>query len=107
MNPLTQGGIKSIEFRRRQAIQKIMKDRERFKAHDKVFGNFATQPKTNIKKKIHGRLDIGKPKITKTPKKTKTKTTKKKEKKPKDVFEKLSIVATAELKKYNKKTKKK
>jgi len=90
-----------IEIRRRQAMEKIKRDRKRFRKHDKVFGTFTTQPKTNIKEKIHGRLGISKPKITKTPKKTKT--IKKKKKKPKDVFEKLSIVATAELKKHGKK----
>jgi len=110
--PFTPGSERSIEFRRRQAMEKIKRDRERFREHDKVFGTFAAQPKTNISEKLHGRLDISKPKVTKTKSAPKTKTTKKvsikkKEKSPKDVFEKLSLVATAELKKYNKKDKKK
>ena len=89
-------------------MEKIKRDRERFREHDKVFGTFAAQPKTNISEKLHGRLGISKPKVTKTksaPKKTKTTkkvSIKKKEKSPKDVFEKLSLVATAELKKYRK-----
>jgi len=109
----TQGSTNSMELRRKQAMEKIIRDREKFKEHDKVFGTFAAKPKTDIREKLHGRLDIGKPKVTKTksvPKKTKTTrkvSIKKKEKSPKDVFEKLSLVATAELKKYNKKDKKK
>ncbi|MBU4283968.1 MAG: thrombospondin type 3 repeat-containing protein, partial [Nanoarchaeota archaeon] len=95
-----------IETRRRQAMEKIMRDREKFKKHDEVFGTFVTQPKTDIMEKLHGRLDIGKPKPA--PKKIKAKKpVKKQAKKPRDVFEELSKVATAELKKYNKKDKKK
>jgi len=110
--PSTPGSTNSMELRRRQAMEKIIRDRERFREHDKVFGTFAAQPKTNTIENLHGRLDIGKPETTKTdsvPKKTKVtkKVTKKKEKSPKDVFEKLSLVATAELKKYKKKDKKK
>jgi len=107
-----------IEARRKQAMEKIMKDRERFKNHDKVFGTFASKPKTNINAKLHGRLDIGKLEIPKIhPKRIKTKKTKakktkktrktkkiktKRAKKPKNVFEELSKVASAELKKYKK-----
>ncbi|RLG24473.1 hypothetical protein DRN85_07635 [Methanosarcinales archaeon] len=104
--PFTPKSADSIELRRRQAMERIMKEREeKFKQRDKMFGTFA--PKGGIREKLHGRLDLGKPKAVKpAPKKIKTKkktTTKKKEKKPRDVFEELSKVATSELKKYKKK----
>ena len=94
---------RSIELRRRQAMEKVMRDREKFKQRDKMFGTFA--PKRDIREKLHGRLDIGKPKAVKpAPKKIKTKKpVKKQAKKPRDVFEELSKVATTELKKYKKK----
>jgi len=117
--PFSPESTSSLELRRRQAMEKIIRDRERFKEHDKAFGTFTTPPKTDIKEKLHGRLDISKPKVVKpVPKKTTTtkettttkktpitkkKSVKKKEKKPRDVFEELSKVATAELKKYKKK----
>ncbi len=124
--PFTPGSTNSLELRRKQAMEKIIRDRERFKEHDKAFGTFTVPPKTDVNEKLHGRLDIGKPKTVgpapkkttvtkKTPTKKKTTTTKKtpitkkkrvkkkKEKKPRDVFEELSKVATAELKKYKKK----
>jgi len=101
---------KSIEIRRKQAMEKIMGDREKFKEHDKVFSTFAPNPESNIKEKLHGRLDIGKPaakkpKITHKPKPAhkKVKGVKsKKGSKSKDIFDELSKVATAELKKYRK-----
>ncbi len=112
----------SIELRRKQAMDNLRKDRERFKEHDKIFSTFSS-PKSDAGSKIHSRMDIGKTETLKQPEKTeKKKTTKKKttktvsskktkkpaskkEKRPKDVFEKLSVVATAELKKYKKKKK--
>ncbi len=102
--PFTPGSANSIELRRRQAMERIMKEREeKFKQRDKMFGTFA--PKGDIREKLHGRLDLGKPKAVKpAPKKIKTKKpVKKKAKKPRDVFEELSKVATTELKKYKKK----
>ena len=105
--------INSLELRRKQAMEKIIRDRERFKEHDKAFGTFTIPPKTDVKEKLHGRLDISKPNVVKpVPKKTTTskktpitkkKSVKKKEKKPRDVFEELSKVATSKLKKYKKK----
>ena len=101
-----------IEIRRKQAMEKIIEDREKFKEHDKIFSTFAPKPESDIREKLHGRLDIGKPKVIKpAPKKTTTikktpitkkKSVKKKEKKPRDIFDELSKVATAELKKYRK-----
>jgi len=111
--PFSPESTSSLELRRKQAMEKIIRDRERFKEHDKAFGTFTTPPKTDIKEKLHGRLDISKPEVVKpVPKKTTTtkkttitkkKSVKNKEKKPRDVFEELSKVATAELKKYKKK----
>ena len=91
-----------IEIRRKQALKKIMKEREeKSKQKDKIFSAFAPKPKEDIKEKLHGRLDIGKPEtIKQVPKKIKAKT---QPKIPRDVFEELSKVATAELKKYKKK----
>jgi hypothetical protein len=120
----------SIELRRKQAMNNIRKDRERFKDHDKIFSTFESKPQSNANEKIHARMEIGKPgpvkkepekkaelkkqepeKKTKSKKTTKKKTkkkikkTKKKEERPKDVFERLSLVATAELKKHKGKKK--
>ncbi len=110
--PFTPGSTSSLELRRKQAMEKIIRDREKFKEHDKAFGAFTVPPKTDVKEKLHGRLDIGKPEAVRpapkkatTAKKTpaaKKKIIRKKEKKPRDVFEELSKVATAELKKYRK-----
>jgi len=99
----------SIEIRRKQAMEKIIEDREKFKEHDKIFSTFAPKPETNIRKNLNEKPNISKPKpkeIKPTNKKVKN-IKAKKGSESKDVFDELSKVATAELKKYNKGNKKK
>ena len=94
----------SIEIRRKQAMEKIIEDREKFKEHDKIFSTFAPKPETNIRKNLNEKPNISKPKpkeIKPTNKKVKN-IKAKKGSESKDVFDELSKVATAELKKYRK-----
>jgi len=104
IKPLTPEQRKSIEIRRRQAMDRI--NRERFKKHEKVFSTFAPKPGSNIREKPHKKPDISKPK-PKEVKPANKKIKAKKRSEPKDVFDELSKVATAELKKYGKGNKKK
>ena len=104
VRPLTPQQKRLMEIRRRQAIEKI--NRERFKEHKKLFSTFVAKPKSSIREKPHEKINISKPKpkgLKPAPKKIKAK----KSSEPKDVFKELSKVAAAELGKYNKKDKKK
>ncbi|MDD5086724.1 MAG: DNRLRE domain-containing protein [Candidatus Nanoarchaeia archaeon] len=102
----------SIEIRRRQSMENLRKDRQRFKDHDKIFGTFQSKPKSDIKNRINKRLDVVETKIIKEPVKSQDKkeikdsakkiTKKKKPDSKEDVFKRLSRVASEELKKYKK-----